>query len=84
MDYFQLIAAIPNYLRNRAKDNTAVNRDIIEECDISHLSQQKSTIFTKLCCRDHSAFQEHLKTNIGQKTSVRILYRGQVCFCQNK
>ena len=41
LKYFQLIAAIPNYLKRKAQATAVTNRNIFEEWDTSYLSENQ-------------------------------------------
>ena len=59
LKYFQLIAAIPNYLKRKAQATAVTSRNIIEERDIFHLSKNKAISLTKCKCKDYyKLFQE--------------------------
>ena len=59
LQYAQLIAAIPPYLRKKAQENDVINRHILEERDVFYLSDEKVISLSKLKCKDYySLFQE--------------------------
>jgi len=51
--YFQLIAAIPNYLKKTAQQTAVTNREILNERDVFYLSDNKALYLTKLRCKDY-------------------------------
>ena len=52
LKYFQLMAAIPNYLKRKAQATAVTNRNIFEEWDIFYLSKNKVISLTKCRCKD--------------------------------
>jgi hypothetical protein len=67
--YFQLIAAIPSYLKKEAQETVLTNRDILDEIDVFYLSDKKIISLTKLRCKDYyNLFQENTMT---EPTSVK-------------
>ena len=67
--YFQLIAAIPIYLKNKAQETVLINRDILDERDAFYLSDKIVIPLTKLRCKDYyNLFQENTTT---EPTSVK-------------
>ena len=44
---------IPPYLRKKAQENDAINRDILEERDVFYLSDEKVISLSKLKCKDY-------------------------------
>ena len=64
LQYFQLIAAIPNYLKRIAQPTAVTNRNTLEEWDIFHLSKDKAISLTKCKCKDYyKLFQEKIRTD---------------------
>ena len=51
--YFQLIAAIPSYLKKKAQETAVTNRNILNERDVFYLSENKALYLTKLRCNDY-------------------------------
>ena len=47
LKYFQLIAAIPNYLKRKAQTTAVRNRKIFEECDTFYLSENQIISLTQ-------------------------------------
>ena len=72
--YFQLIAAIPNYLKKNAQETAATSRDIRNERDVFYLSDNKAPYLTKLRCKDYyNFFQENnLKGPFAVKSGTRL------------
>ena len=63
LKYFQLIAAIPNYLKRKAQATAVSNKITFEEWDIFHLSKNKAISLTKCKCKDYyKLFQEKIRT----------------------
>ena len=63
LKYFQLIAAIPNYLKRKAQATAVTNRNIFEEWDIFYLSENKVISLTKFRCKDYyQLLQEKIRT----------------------
>ena len=63
LNYFQLIAAIPNHLKKGAIENVIPDRSILEERDTFHLSDNKTVLLTKMRCKDYyKFFQEKVTT----------------------
>ena len=63
LKYFQLIAAIPNYLKRKAQETAVTSRNTLEEWDIFHLSKNKAITLTKCKCKDYyKLFQEKATT----------------------
>ena len=56
LQYFQLIAAIHNHVQKNAMENVIPDRDILEECNVFHLSDNKTMLLTKMRCKDHYKF----------------------------
>ena len=64
LKYFQLFAAIPNYLKRKAQATAVTNRNTLEEWDIFHLSKDKAISLTKCKCKDYyKLFQEKIRTD---------------------
>ena len=53
LQYFQLIAAIPNHLKKHSMENVIPDRSILEECNSFHLSDNKTILLTKMRCKDY-------------------------------
>ena len=69
--HFQLIAAIPSYLKKQAQETAVTNRDIPNERDayVFYLSGNKALYLTKLGCKDYyNLFQEN---NMKEPTATR-------------
>ena len=67
--HFQLIAAIPSYLKKQAQETAVTNRDILDERDVFYLSENKALYLTKLSCKDcYNLFQEN---NMKEPTAVK-------------
>ena len=65
LKYFQLIAAIPNYLKRKAQATTITNRNIFEERDTFYLSEnQVISLLTKCRCKDCYKLLQDLKVRI--------------------
>ena len=63
LKYFQLIAAIPNYLKRKAQATTITNRNIFEEWDTFYLSENNVISLTKCRCKDYyKLLQEKVRT----------------------
>ena len=63
LEYFQLTAAIPNYLKCKAQANAVINRDLLEEWDVFYLSNKEVISLTKFRCKDYyKLFQEKVTT----------------------
>ena len=54
--HFQLIAAIPNHLKKNAMENVIPDGSILEECDVFHLSDNKTILLTNMRCKDYYKF----------------------------
>ena len=52
LKYFQLIAAIPNYLKRKAQATAVTNRNTLEDRDIFHLSKNEVISLIKCKCKD--------------------------------
>ena len=67
--YFQLIAAIPSYLKKNAQETAVTNRNILNERDVFYLSENKALYLTKLRYKDYyNLFQEN---NMKEPTAVK-------------
>ena len=69
LQYFQLIAAIPNHLKKNAMETAKTDRSILEEWNVHvvHLSDNKTILLIKMHCKDyyiHSSFKKRLKQNL--------------------
>ena len=63
LKYFQLIAAIPNYLKRQAQATIIINRNIFEEWDTFYLSENNVISLTKCRCKDYyKLLQEKVRT----------------------
>ena len=62
MQYFQLLAAIPSDLKKQAFASAVPDSLNLVELDVFHLSEEKTTMLTKLRCRDYyKLFQDKMK-----------------------
>ena len=62
MQYFQLLAGIPSDLKKQAFASAVPDRWNLGELDVFHLSEEKTIMLTKLCCRDYyKLFQDKMK-----------------------
>ena len=63
LKYFQLIAAIPNYLKGKAQATGVTDSNIFDEWDIFYLSVNKFISLTKCICKDYYKLpQEKIRT----------------------
>jgi len=53
LKYFQLIAAIPNYLKRKAQATGVTDSNIFDEWDTFYLSENKFISLTKCTCKDY-------------------------------
>ena len=73
LKYFQLIAAIPNYLKRKAQTTAITNRNIFEEWDTFYLSENQVISLTKFRCKDYyKLLQEKVRT---EPTAVKTWCR---------
>ena len=53
LKYFQLVVAIPNYLKRNAQATAVTNRNTFEKWETFYLSENKVTSLTKCRCTDY-------------------------------
>ena len=63
LKYFQLFAAIPNYLKREGQATTIINRNIFEEWDTFYLSENNVISLPKCKCTDYyKLLQQKVRT----------------------
>ena len=73
LKYFQLFAAIPNYLKREGQATTIINRNIFEEWDTFYLSENNVISLPKCKCTDYyKLLQQKVRT---EPTTVQLYFK---------